>query len=324
VQLIFYAPPGHRARTVAEAFVAGCRGRLAADRRVLEPYGPWGFYGVKPDTAAAFADASRSAKLDAARDPRRSYIYVDNGYILGRDHFRATWGAEQLTYWAGSPTSQAPAGSPIPGSGPGTVPFSLGRPCGETAGLAGAPPDMTRLAALGIAVRDWRRAGELGDAVLIALQSPYWYLRHDTTLGAWFDTTLAEIRRVTDRPVLVRCKARFAAETWVALGAEAIRVRADQPADVAADLARAWCVVTHSSAVAVDAILAGIPAFVTHPCAASMMASGKLADIEAPGCMHGVQHWAAWLAANQWTLDEMRRGKCWADLTRNEGNRWLE
>jgi UDP:flavonoid glycosyltransferase YjiC (YdhE family) len=70
------------------------------------------------------------------------------------------------------------------------------------------------------------------------------------------------------------------------------------------DLAEAFCVVTHSSNTAVEAILAGVPAFVLGQSAAQPFACNDLKMIEAPFV----------LADNQWTLKEIREGKAWADL----------
>lgn len=300
MQLIFYHAPGQRSRRLAEAFVAGCKGRLAADPRVLEPHGPWGFYGVKPATAPAFAAAQRAHKLDCVRDPLRSYIYVDNAYFGGSKWYRVTWDAEQL----------AP-------------------------GVAGCPPRPGRVAACGGALAEWKAPAARGPAVLVAVQSPFWYERHGTTLAAWTGDILAAVRAATDRPVLLRVKPRFAAETRSILAAVGLgaAVRSDQPESVATDLAHAWCVVTHTSAVAIEAVLAGIPAFVTHPCAVMSVSSGArayraesptahLAGIESPE-MPDRDAWAERLAANQWCLSEIERGTCWNDLTAN-GRGWAE
>jgi hypothetical protein len=106
---------------------------------------------------------------------------------------------------------------------------------------------------------------------------------------------------------------------WAATDRE-IRVRDKpnvkrQPRSFAEDLRGAWALVARSSNTAVEAILAGIPAFVTHPCAAMACASADLSKIEEPLVPDDREDWAALLAANQWTLEEMERGVAWQFLT---------
>ena len=156
----------------------------------------------------------------------------------------------------------------------------------------------TRFDRLGLTVAPWRGDEGAGAAVVIvALQSNWWYGRHGTTRREWLAKVSRQIARATGRVVVLRNKP---------VGAQ----RRGQP-PLAADLARAWCVVTYSSNVAVDAILAGVPAFVAARCAAWPMASSDLSQIEAPRRPAGRRQWAWNLAANQWRLDEMRDGTCW-------------
>lgn len=84
--------------------------------------------------------------------------------------------------------------------------------------------------------------------------------------------------------------------------------RADKPtlmATLAADLAGANHVVTHSSAAAVMAVLAGIPVSCSPFCVAygDQLWEDRL-------------RWAGVLADNQFTLDEMRSGYAWQQVNR--------
>lgn len=84
------------------------------------------------------------------------------------------------------------------------------------------------------------------------------------------------------------------------------------------DLVDAWALVTHMSAAANEAIIRGIPAFVTGACAALPVASGRsfadLRDIERPSMGTDRSRWTAGLVSCQWTLDEIRSGVCWETL----------
>lgn len=111
----------------------------------------------------------------------------------------------------------------------------------------------------------------------------------------WLTDTLRALRAATDRPLLVRDKRQAGAvPLW-----EALR-------DVHA-------LVTHSSNAAVEALLYGVPVFCTAPCAAQAMGCGDLGQIEKPLYPEREQ-WAWNLAANQWTLAEMKSGQAWREL----------
>lgn len=119
----------------------------------------------------------------------------------------------------------------------------------------------------------------------------------------WLADVLAKLRASTDRPVRVREKPTDKNQKNIPLGF---------------DLAHAWAVVAHSSNAAVEALLAGVPVFCTAPCAAYLMGRNDVTKIEAPDYPER-EGWARALAANQWTLDEMRDGTCWRDLTEFHG-----
>ncbi|MEQ8504625.1 MAG: hypothetical protein RIB80_04815 [Rhodospirillales bacterium] len=72
--------------------------------------------------------------------------------------------------------------------------------------------------------------------------------------------------------------------------------------------------VTWTSNAAVDALLAGVPVFCTGDCAASVMGRSDPINIEYPYYPDNRYEWAATLAANQWTLDEIASGMMWAAL----------
>ena len=107
----------------------------------------------------------------------------------------------------------------------------------------------------------------------------------------WLARALADLARFTDRPVRVRDR--------------------NTRAPLAADLRGAWALVTYVSNAAVEAVLAGVPVFCIGDCAASVMGLSDVSKIEAPARPDTRKQWAWNLAANQWTLDEMRRGDLW-------------
>lgn len=143
----------------------------------------------------------------------------------------------------------------------------------------------------GRVVAPWRAGG---DHIVVCPQSAEFmqvlFGRHDD----WAETTCAALRRFTARRLVIR--------------------RKGDRRSLQEDLRGAWACVVHTSCAAVEALLAGVPIFVGAPCAALVMGSADLAQIESPRMPDGRERLIAQLEAAQWTLDEMRSGKCWADL----------
>ncbi len=158
-----------------------------------------------------------------------------------------------------------------------------------------APPDFGRLKALGISPRPWRPGG----SHIVVVEQGQHFLELVGEPG-WLDRTAARLKEVTDRPLRIR--------RWN-------RDKMAAAATLPADLAGAWALVTHTSAAANEALLAGVPAFVTGRCAASPLAQSDLAGIESARPPEGVLEWAAGLAARQWSIEELRTGKAWRALS---------
>lgn len=157
-------------------------------------------------------------------------------------------------------------------------------------------PDYNRLKNLGIKVEPWRKSGR---NVMIVESSP-WHMElvgHTT----WTKDVIRCLRGYTERPIVVR--------KWERDKAKASSTFIDALKDT-------WAVVTHSSAAAITAALAGVPVFVPCAHAAFPVSSGMLAHIENPRYNHIVsrEEWAAGLASNQWTLEEISNGTAWGVL----------
>lgn len=160
-------------------------------------------------------------------------------------------------------------------------------------GTGVAPSGAARLHELDIDWQEWRHGGE---HIVIAQQSAEWYgFAGEGSREAWTARTVAELQQRTSREIQVRPKT--------------------ERSPFGASLAGAWAVVTHSSNCAVDAVVAGVPSFVTGESAAAPMCRRDLSMIERPMRFEDRLRWAAHLAANQWDLEEMRSGRCWHDLS---------
>lgn len=129
----------------------------------------------------------------------------------------------------------------------------------------------------------------------------------------WERQAVDIIRGATDRPIVYRPKPSWKKATGIP-GCQTVESK-ERPVEL--DLANCWAVVTHHSNVAVDGLVAGVPAFCWAGLAAPF-SSQRLERIEHPEFPDGRDAWMADVAYTQWTPDEMARGECWAHL-RAEG-----
>lgn len=133
------------------------------------------------------------------------------------------------------------------------------------------------------AMRQWRTDGR---HILIAMPGAWFGRPLGIDIGGWILDIEKRVREQTDRPIVVRQKG-----SHVLLGEQ---------------LRDCWAVVTHSSSVAVDAVLLGVPVFVASTSPAAPVGRLDL-DIEDP-VTPDREHWALSLACQQFTVDEMYSG----------------
>lgn len=142
--------------------------------------------------------------------------------------------------------------------------------------------DPERWENLKIPLEPWKKTGK---HVLVCPISQYLgdFLGIDPQ--KWTAAVVREISLHTDRPIVVKPKD-------------------GEPLSKA--LEDAWCLVTHSSNAAVDALVNGIPV-VTFGRSAAGDIAWTLREIESPVWRERI-NWARALANNQFTLDEIRQG----------------
>jgi hypothetical protein len=149
--------------------------------------------------------------------------------------------------------------------------------------------DGKRARDLGVQLRFRRRGG----VPLVALQSEWWYKFNGTTLKDWLDETLS----LMDKS-----------------GWPKPEVRSKDEAGTPVNWKGTCAVVTHSSNMAVDAIVRGIPAVTSGVSpAAGINTLDDWPDLSLPP---DIQQWVGVLADNQWTLTEIKDGTAWKALSR--------
>ena len=176
-------------------------------------------------------------------------------------------------------------------------------------------------------LRPWNPTGDL---IVICGQ-------HDTSeqwkglpkMSNWIEQQISEIRKYTSRPILVRPHPRNTitidekkfSNVKVRLPKRDFRTYDDT--DFKATLERTWAVVNHSSNPAMEAVIKGIPVFVSESSLCHDVGNIKLADINTPA-MPNRHSWAHKLAYTEWFEDEIEKGLPWARIKARLNERYLK
>lgn len=157
---------------------------------------------------------------------------------------------------------------------------------------------------LGIRIQPWRRDGR---NIVIVMPDEKACLFYDTTPDAWLESVGRQIAGKTDRPVMVRQRVADPDK----------RTRDPATSFDAVLRGDTFAIITFNSVAATEAIIAGIPAFVTAPCnAARPVANTDLARICDPWYPDPdlVRSWACHLAYGQFHISELEDGTALAIL----------
>ena len=156
-----------------------------------------------------------------------------------------------------------------------------------------------RFSNTGVQLKKMRR----GANILIAPPSQKLLNNYDIVLEEWLANVQEEIKKYSDRPVVIRAKQ-----------GRSTRVN-DDTMEMALDR-DVHCLVTFSSIAAGEALLYGKPAITLGPNAAGPLCSQSLSEIENPRIptLDEVAAWAHHLAYCQFTELEMRDGTAWRIL----------
>jgi hypothetical protein len=119
----------------------------------------------------------------------------------------------------------------------------------------------------------------------------------------WIEQTVAEIKRYTDRPIVIREKRP-----------RADRLKEDTMEQALAD--NIHCLVTYNSVAACEAVMLGKPAITLGPNAAGVLCSQSLSEIENPRVpsLDEREMWLRHLSYCQFNFEEMSDGTAWRIL----------
>lgn len=152
------------------------------------------------------------------------------------------------------------------------------------------PDDRWRALQLSHLVKPWQKGGR---HIVVADTLPdYWDVRG--LPRDWSHRLADRLRKITDRPIIVRHK-------------ESKRSLYDE-------LQGAHCLVAHGSIAAVESVVWGIPVFVDQTSAAALVGKTDFDDIENP-IYPEREPWLHALAYCQWNEEELVDGTLWKQIT---------
>ena len=169
-----------------------------------------------------------------------------------------------------------------------------------------------------------------GDMIIICGQhdaSEQWV--NKPRMGKWIEQQIQKIRKYTTRPILVRPHPRnqipFDEKQF-----DNVKVRLPKrdhrtydDTDFKAVLGRAWAVVNHSSNPAMEAVINGIPVFVSESSLCHDVGNTDISDINTPAMPNRIQ-WAHKLSYTEWFEDEIRQGVPWRRIKTRLEEKYLK
>tara|TARA_E500000331_G_scaffold344721_1_gene381354 strand:- start:617 stop:1489 length:873 start_codon:yes stop_codon:yes gene_type:complete len=148
-------------------------------------------------------------------------------------------------------------------------------------------------------------------------------------MGQWIQQQIKEIRQYTTRPILVRPHPRNNID-FKESKFENVKVRHPKrdfrtydDTDFKATLERTWAVVNHSSNPAMEAVIKGVPVFVSESSLCHDVGNINLAEINTPAMPNRVS-WANKLAYTEWFPDEIEQGLPWVRIKARLEEKYLK
>jgi hypothetical protein len=186
--------------------------------------------------------------------------------------------------------------------------------------------DSDRWKKFNIELKPWTHAGE---EIIICGQhhnSHQW--RNNPKMYKWFEQQITEIRKYSDRPIVVRPHPRnhVNIDTTKFKNVNVIPPIKNQntydDTNFIEILKNAWAVVNYSSNPAMQSVFNGVPVFVSEASLSYDVGNSSLADINNPK-MPDRQNWASSLAYTEWTTEEIKQGLPWARIKKRLKEKYL-
>ncbi len=148
-------------------------------------------------------------------------------------------------------------------------------------------------------------------------------------MNLWIAKQIEQIRKITTRPILVRPHPRNHIQ-FKESDFDNVKVRLPKrdyrtydDTDFKAALGRTWAVVNHSSNPAMEAVIQGIPVFVSESSLCYDVGNANLSDMNTPA-MPNRHSWANKIAYTEWFEDEIAQGLPWKRIKKRLEEKYLK
>lgn len=163
----------------------------------------------------------------------------------------------------------------------------------------------------GLVLKDYRSTG---NHILICLQRNGGWSMRGLDVMQWCVATIAEIRKYSDRPIVVRGHpGDKKLQSYLKLKIANVSV-GDFTHTLAQELDTAWATVVYNSSPGVASLIQGIPVFATDPnpnhSQYSDVANHDLGKLESP-VLYERQTWVERISMSHWKFSELRSGEAW-------------
>jgi hypothetical protein len=167
---------------------------------------------------------------------------------------------------------------------------------------------------IGFDLRPWRKNG---NHILICLQRNGGWSMKGLDVVDFFNQTVSEIRKYSNRPIVVRTHPGDKKSITYSKQLVGRNINLSTNKSLIDDLNNAWASVVYNSSPSVASIIEGIPCFVLDPeySQSTSVANLDLANIENP-IMPERLHWVQQLAQCHWNYEELSNGSTWDHMRR--------
>ena len=148
-------------------------------------------------------------------------------------------------------------------------------------------------------------------------------------MNLWFEQQINEIRKHTNRPILVRPHPRnpvgLDVSKWKNVSCKSPQrdYNTIDDTDFKETLKHAWAVVNYSSNPAMMAVFNGIPVFVSAQSLCYDVGNISLNKINNP-VMPDRNNWTNKLAYTEWTTEEIKQGLPWARIKKRLKEKYIK
>ncbi len=176
-------------------------------------------------------------------------------------------------------------------------------------------------------LKPWMQTGD--DIIVCGQHTNSHQWRNNPPMSKWFENQITEIRKHTDKPIVIRPHPRnhVAIDTTKYKNVRIVGPKRDRntydDTDLADRLRSAWAVVSHSSNPAMTAVFSGIPVYVSEASLSHDVGNKSFENINNPS-MPDRQQWANRLSYTEWWPEEIEQGLPWKRIKKRLEEKYLK